>query len=170
MGLSVAHEVTTYQVVGATCNGLSFVLVCSLLWVRRSEGWAPLYAVVRPLEGVLPAWVRERRKALERESIARVVTSSIALFYAFQTLPQGVGPAGWQTSRPRVSCVLFGALSEAVNLPLIALHGYASPRLAYMIFVEKKGAEDAAERAVADRRQPPQHEAAHALDARALAQ
>ena len=96
----------------AACNSLSAVVLFYFLYERGRAGSTPVYHILRPLERFLPPWVRERRRAAEKRSIAQLMTTSIAATYLIVAIPQLAGPSPFDE---REVCEGLGALSQHVR-------------------------------------------------------
>ena len=96
-----------YQLVTGILNGASIVVLTYFLYMRAKAGSTAVWHFFAAFERCLPAWWKQRRLAAERESVAQLVTSAIALSYvdARALVCAGVvGPAESEGAR----ALLFG--------------------------------------------------------------
>ena len=68
-----------YQLVTGILNGASIVVLSYFLYMRAKAGSTAVWHFFAAFERCLPAWWKQRRLEAERESVAQLVTSAIAL-------------------------------------------------------------------------------------------
>ena len=120
-----------YLIVATTLNGASLAVLTYFLYMRAKAGSTAVYHFLGLFERCLPAWWKEKRLAAERESVAQLVTSAIALGYLLHSLTLISGPALFDDNDPSVRkggipstwpCSVVGAFEQYFSCLL-----YTSP-------------------------------------------
>ena len=91
-----------YLIVAVTLNSASIAVLTYFLVERAKAGSTAVYHFLGLFERCLPAWWKERRLEAERQSIAQLVTSAIALSYLLHSLTLISGPALFDDGDPSV--------------------------------------------------------------------
>ena len=113
-----------YLIVAVTLNSASIAVLTYFLYMRAKAGSTAVYHFLGLFERCLPAWWKEKRLAAERESVAQLVTSAIALGYLLHSLTLISGPALFDDNDPSVRkggvpstwpCSVVGASAFSVS-------------------------------------------------------
>ena len=91
-----------YLIVAVTLNSASLGVLTYFLYMRAKAGSTAVWHFFAVFERCLPAWWKEKRLEAERESVAQLVTSAIALGYLLHSLTLISGPALFDDGDPSV--------------------------------------------------------------------
>jgi len=142
-----------YLIVATTLNGASLVVLTYFLYMRAKAGSTAVYHFLGLFERCLPAWWKEKRLAAERESIAQLVTSAIALGYLLHSLTLISGPALFDDGEPSVRkggvtstwpCSVVGGFEQYFGLLSIGCAGFLAPYMSHKLVVQHKRPETVA--------------------------
>ena len=122
-----------YLIVAVTLNSASIAVLTYFLVERAKAGSTAVYHFLGLFERCLPAWWKERRLEAERQSIAQLVTSAIALSYLLHSLTLISGPALFDDGDPSVRkggvtstwpCSLVGGFEQYFGLLSVGCAGF----------------------------------------------
>ena len=130
-----------YQLVTGILNGASIVVLTYFLYMRAKAGSTAVWHFFAAFERCLPAWWKQRRLEAERESVAQLVTSAIALSYVLQSLTLITGPAPFPSE---TACAIVGGLINYTGLLNIGFSGFLAPYMAHKLVVKHKHPENVA--------------------------
>ena len=122
-------------------NGASIVVLTYFLYMRAKAGSTAVWHFFAAFERCLPAWWKQRRLEAERESVAQLVTSAIALSYVLQSLTLITGPAPFPSE---TACAIVGGLINYTGLLNIGFSGFLAPYMAHKLVVKHKHPENVA--------------------------
>ena len=144
-----------YLIVATTLNGASLVVLTYFLYMRAKAGSTAVYHFLGLFERCLPAWWKEKRLAAERESVAQLVTSAIALGYLLHSLTLISGPALFDDNDPSVRkggvpstwpCSVVGAFEQYFSLLSVGCAGFLAPYMSHKLVVQHTQPEKVARR------------------------
>ncbi len=130
-----------YQLVTGILNGASIVVLTYFLYMRAKAGSTAVWHFFAAFERCLPAWWKQRRLAAERESVAQLVTSAIALSYVLQSLTLITGPAPFPNE---TACPIVGGLLNYTGLLAVGFSGFLAPYMSHKLVVRHKQPENVA--------------------------
>ena len=134
-----------YLIVAMTLNSASLVVLTYFLYMRAKAGSTAVYHFLGLFERCLPAWWKEKRLAAERESVAQLVTSAIALGYLLHSLTLISGPALFDDNDPSVRkggvpstwpCSVVGAFEQYFSLLSVGCAGFLAPYMSHKLVVQ----------------------------------
>ena len=142
-----------YLIVAVTLNSASIAVLTYFLVERAKAGSTAVFHFCAVFEWCLPAWWKEKRLAAERESIAQLVTSAIALGYLLHSLTLISGPALFDDGEPSVRkggvtstwpCSVVGGFEQYFGLLSIGCAGFLAPYMSHKLVVQHKRPETVA--------------------------
>ena len=142
-----------YLIVAVTLNSASIAVLTYFLYMRAKAGSTAVWHFFAVFERCLPAWWKEKRLEAERESVAQLVTSAIALGYLLHSLTLISGPALFDDGDPSVRkggihttwpCSVVGAFEQYFSLLSVGCAGFLAPYMSHKLVVQHKRPETVA--------------------------